>query len=246
MSVVIKLRTDALRWYQSFIIFFLLLITFSGKAQEVTISTDRPDQSDGVETVPFRKFQIEEGLTFAEKTVVNNLMLRYGLTNSTEVRLIADAGKENHLQGLQPLTLSVKQKIIRQHKVLPAITFVGDLSFGQLASNDYHSEQWPYSLKLAFENELSQKFTLSYNAGTSNEFRNLDLSLNLGYLPDEKWAVFIEYFSTLSEDEKEHNIDVGVLYLIHPLLQVDIAGGRSVFAKENRYFGTFGISYLFN
>lgn len=246
MSVVIKLRTDILRWCKSFIIFYLLLMPCFVKAQEVTINTDRPDQSDGVATVPFRKFQIEEGLTFAEKTVVNNLMLRFGVTNSTEVRLLADAGKENFLEGLQPLTLSVKQKIIRQHKVLPTITFVGDVSFGQLASNDYHSEQWPYSLKLAFENELSQKFTLSYNAGTSDEFRNLDLSLNLGYSPDEKWATFIEYFSTLSKDEKAHNIDVGVLYLIHPLLQVDIAGGRSLFAKENRYFGTFGISYLFN
>ncbi len=246
MSVVMKFRTDILRWCKSFIIFYLLLMPCFVIAQEVTISTDRPDQSDGVATIPFRKFQIEEGLTFAEKTIVNNLMLRFGVTNSTEVRLLADAGKEYHQEGLQPLILSVKQKIIRQHKVLPAITFVGDVSFGQLASNDYHSEQWPYSLKLAFENELSQKFTLSYNAGTSDEFRNLDLSLNLGYSPDEKWATFIEYFSTLNKDEKAHNIDVGVLYLIHPLLQVDIAGGRSIFAKENRYFGTFGISYLFN
>ncbi len=78
--------------------FFILLILFgvsiNCKAQEITINTDRPHQSDGVTTVPIGKFQIEEGVTLAKKTAINNLMVRYGITHSTEIRLLLDAGIE--------------------------------------------------------------------------------------------------------------------------------------------------------
>jgi len=116
-------------------------------AQETTINTDRPDQSDGVSTVAIGKFQIEEGITLAKNTAVNNLMIRYGITHSTEIRLLLDAGKEFENYGLQPITLSVKQRIIEQHKFTPAISFVGYLSYGQIATKDFQNNDWNYQLK---------------------------------------------------------------------------------------------------
>lgn len=109
---------------------FFCVISIINHAQENIINTDRPDQSDGVATITFKNFQIEEGINFAQNTFVNDLLLRYGFTKSTELRILIDAGKENHLQGLQPLTFSIKQKIVEQKKLLPAISFVGYISFG--------------------------------------------------------------------------------------------------------------------
>ncbi|MCO6460887.1 MAG: transporter [Saprospiraceae bacterium] len=173
-------------------------------------------------------------------------MVRYGITNSTEIRLLSDAGKEHENYGLQPVTLSLKQKIIGQKNIIPAISFVGYLSYDQLANKDFRNKEWPFHLLLAFENELSENLSISYNVGTSNQFKNLDLTLNMGYSPTAKISTFVEYFSSLGKISNEHNLDAGVLYLITPLFQADIAVGHSIFASDDRFFTTFGISYLFN
>lgn len=228
------------------LLLLLLAACQMGMAQEITINTDRPDQSDGVTTVPIGKFQVEEGITFAKKSVINNLMMRYGISNSTEVRLLVDAGKEYDNNGLQPLTLSLKQKIIEQDKIIPAITFVGYVSHGQLATRDFKNKDWNYQLKLAFNNDISDKFSLAYNLGTSNKFESLDLSAGLGYSVSDRTSTYIEYFSTINGVEAQHNTGLGAMYLITPLFQVDIACGHSIFAPDNRFFVVCGASYLFN
>lgn len=225
-------------------IFFLGILNYS-TAQDISINTDRPDQSDGVSTVPFQKIQLEEGITLSEHVFTNNLAVRYGLTHSTELRILLDFGAENSRYGLQPVTLSLKQKLINQKRFIPAISFVGYVSSGQLSSKDYRSSQWPFQLKLAFENEISEKWALSYNVGTSNQFKNLDLTFNLGFSPSDKISTFLEYFSTLNDLSFSHNLDAGVLYLFTPLLQADIALGSSIFTNNNQLFTTIGVSYLF-
>lgn len=139
------------------ILTLLLGVNTNCMAQEITINTDRPDQSDGVSTVPIGKFQIEEGVTLAKNTAINNLMMRYGITHSTEIRLLLDAGEEFKNYGLQPITLSLKQRIIEQHKFIPAISFVGYLSYGRIATKDFQNNDWPFQVKFAFENEITDR-----------------------------------------------------------------------------------------
>ena len=50
------------------------------------LNTDRPDQSEGVYTLPKGQFQIENGLVFSKEESSDNLMLRYGLITNTELR----------------------------------------------------------------------------------------------------------------------------------------------------------------
>ena len=222
------------------------LSTLNCLAQSVSINTDRPDQSDGTYTLTKNAFQIENGITLAKETFVNNLMLRYGATNSTEIRLLIDAGKENGLFGLKPLTISAKQRILEQKKWIPSMTLVGYATFGKLASNDFQENKISTELKLAFENELTDKFAVGYNIGQSESFENLTLSLGFYYTPIDKISTFVEYFSTVSHFTQEHNFDTGILYLLSPVLQIDFAIGHSIFAVDKRFFTTFGISYLFN
>lgn len=173
-------------------------------------------------------------------------MLRFGVTNSTELRLLADTGKENAINGLKPLVLSAKQRLIEQNKIIPAITFVGYVSFGNLASRNFQDNRITTALKLAFENELFEKFSLGYNIGSSNNFRDLNLTSGLAYAPNEKTTTYIEYFSTINKSEQKHNVDAGILIILIPALQIDLAFGHAIFAADSRFFTTFGISYLFN
>ncbi|HOZ89628.1 MAG: transporter [Bacteroidia bacterium] len=229
----------------TFQLFLLLLFTATHlRAQEENINTDRPDQSDGVYTLTKKHFQIEEGVTIGKNLFVNNLMLRYGLTNSTEIRLLSDVGKIDESNGFLPLTISVKQKIIKQKNLIPAITAVGYMSYEKIASKDFQTNNISYELKLAFENEVNENFTVSYNAGLTDEFKTFNYTLNLGYSPIEKLSLFAEYFGSVNSSV-QHNADAGILILLYPKLQVDIACGHSIADSDNRFYTTFGISYKF-
>lgn len=231
--------------YHLLFIFSLFISANSAIAQVESINTDRPDQSDGVYTIPKNTFQLENGITIAKQTVINNLMLRYGLTPSTEIRLLLDVGKEFENKGLLPISLSFKQRIIEQKEIIPAMTLVGYVAFEQLASKDFKGNKLPFEIKMAFENEINEKFSIGYNLGTSNQFKNLNLSVALGYNINDKISTFIEYFSTLSKNGNEHNIDAGILYIINPKLQIDIAYAQPIYGLENKPFGTIGIAYSF-
>lgn len=224
------------------IFFFISSFAF---AQEVEpINTDRPDQSDGTYILPQYMFQIEEGVTIADETIMNNLMLRFGLTGSTEVRLSIDAGKVYSLSGLFPIILSVKQSIIDQDDIIPAITLVGYLGFGKLASPSLSSDSYPAEFKVAFQNELSDKFSLGYNIGTSTWFEDLNTTFGLGYSATQDISLFIEYFSTFSKGfSPSHNIDLGVLYLLNNDLQLDVAFGKRIFIYSDNHYFTLGASY---
>ena len=102
--------------YHLSFIFSLFVSANNAIAQVESINTDRPDQSDGIYTIPKNTFQLENGITITKQTVINNLMLRYGLTPSTEIRLLLNAGKEFKNKGLLPISLSFKQRIIEQKK----------------------------------------------------------------------------------------------------------------------------------
>lgn len=209
--------------YHLSFIFSLFVSANNAIAQVESINTDRPDQSDGIYTIPKNTFQLENGITIAKQTVINNLMLRYGLTPSTEIRLLLNVGKEFKNKGLLPISLSFKQRIIEQKKIIPAMTLVGYIAFEQLANKDFKGNKLPFEIKMAFENEINNKFSIGYNLGISNQLKNLNLSVAIGYNITDKISTFIEYFSTLSKNGNEHNIDAGIMYVINPKLQIDIA-----------------------
>lgn len=208
------------------------------------INTDRPDQSDGTYIIPLNRLQIENGVIAAKNTILNDLMVRYGITNSTELRLNVDAGKEIG-SGLEPITFSFKQRLVRQKKWIPAITFVGYAQVGQLASRDFKSKNTNVDFRFAFENELNDQFSLTYNLGSTDGFRGFQPILELGYAPTNKVSVYVEYFGTIGEGWPQHNMDTGVLYLLRSDLQVDLALGNSLDRWGKRFYSTIGISYIF-
>lgn len=235
-----------------------MLVFCSGSllAQDAkTIDTDRPDQSDGVFTLPAGKFQIETGFLYGEigeDYFMNNTMLRLGLTKSTEVRLAVDYGHEFSSTGLMPVGLSIKQNLWQGQGVLPTTTLIGSLSLPFLASSEFETDKAAWGITLAFENGLSDTFSLAYNLGFSTDGYSDDLiwvwTTNLGYSVSEKVAVFAEYFGNYADKFRPaHNVDFGVLWLLQNNLQLDLALGTSVFTDaEKNQFATLGFSYRFD
>ncbi|HRB30775.1 MAG TPA: transporter [Ferruginibacter sp.] len=122
---------------------------------------------------------------------------------------------------------------------------MGYISNEKWASKAFRGNDIQYELKLAMENEISEKFSLGYNVGASNEFKNLNITAGISYAASNKISTYVEYFSSLSKAANEHNADIGVLYLLKPKLQLDISVGNALFSKANRFYTTTGVSYWF-
>ncbi|MDR2206492.1 MAG: transporter [Flavobacteriaceae bacterium] len=222
----------------------LFLLFVSGFVfSQTPINTDRPDQSDGVYVLPKNKMQIENGFTFAEKTALNNFMFRYGLSGSTEIRALLDFGMQNSEKGLLPATFSIKQRIVSQKGIFPAITFSGYVSSGYLASKAFHNHEFTFSFITAFENKITDSFAVSYNIGTSSFHKDILFTACFNYAFSEKLTGFAEYFSNFEKTLKpNHNTDFGLLYLMNSNFQIDLATGISI-AEQPNLFVTTGISF---
>ena len=228
----------------TFLVLIILAASVNCFSQEIEyINTDRPDQSDGVYILTKNNIQIEDGITIGKKTYLNNLMVRYGLTKSTEVRFLLDVGQSEGVKGILPVTFSLKQRLIEQNKLIPAITFVGYIAAGPLASNNFNGNDFPTELKLAFENEITDNFAISYNVGTSDWFKDLNFTCNGGFSISNRSSIFLEYFSTFTKNFSQHNIDTGFLYSLTPKFQIDCAFGCSIFDEFDNLFFSCGIGY---
>lgn len=222
-------------------LFFLLLITSTLYSQQFDdVNTDRPDQSEGVYTLPKNKFQLEDGFTFSDENISNNLMLRYGFFNGTEIRLSSDIEK-NKSENIQVdnLVLSFKQRILQERESLPAITLVGYLAYKNPL------KQWQTDIYLAFENNISEKFVLCYNVGTSNFFKELNVTTQFGYSINKDLYTFLEYFAVFGNQFPVHNFDTGLLYCITSDFQIDVSFGRSIFNENSNWFVSTGFAYRF-
>lgn len=222
--------------------FFLWFVLSSVICAQQTgyINTDRPDQSEGIYTLLKGKFQIEDGFTFSDENISNNLMLRYGLVDGTEIRLSSDFEK-NNLERIQVdnVTLSCKQRIFEEKDNLPALTLVGYLAYKK------YPKEWQTDIYLAFENNFSEKFVLCYNVGTSDFFRHLNITTQLGYSFTNQCYTFLEYYAVFGKQLPLHNFDTGILYAFNPNFQVDMCLGHSIFRQDDSWFVSVGVSHRF-
>lgn len=220
------------------LLFSVILIGGMVQAQDL-ISTDRPDQSEGVYVLPRRQLQLETGITFSKNSLTNSTMLRYGIGKSTELRL------ENGLQTLgkfstNAIVLSAKQKIFESDNNLPSITGIGYLSYTPDADKPFSTDA-----VLAFQQEISPKFSMDWNIGIKEQFQSFIWTSILNYSPKDELNFFAEYFADFGNRAPNHGIDFGVMYIINPNFQIDFALGQSIFTTDGEPFATAGISYRF-
>lgn len=244
----------------------LLFSAFSIAAQttDEPINTDRPDQSDGTYVMPKGIFQLETGLSSVQVNggfddITQNTLLRYGLVKKLELRLLVNEGAASddgfhHTRFvLYPLTISAKYALCEQHGILPAVSAVGYLQLPFAATKEYQLDYAAPVFLLAFQNDINKRWTLGYNAGISWDGVEDDpfyiARMSLALTVNSKVSVYAEYFGNYaSGTEPEHNIDLGICYLLKPRLQLDFAMGAELSSPGDQFvtFLTSGISYRFH
>lgn len=229
-----------------FFYFILFLIFIDANAQNnEQINSDRPDQSEGTYILTKNSFQIENGLLLQDKEMINNLMIRYGLTKKTEFRIVSDFGLKNFDDDLNTIGISFKHNLLEQNKAIPEITLVGYYR-NKIKNKFEFQKNENYALIIAFQNILSEKLIVGYNLGTNSFGKSIITTFFTNYIFSKKITAYAECFSYfLKTEASNYNFDIGLFYSVNHSLQFDIAYGQTINKITNPYL-TIGFSVKFD
>jgi hypothetical protein len=235
----------------------LFLAGHSVKAQNV-INTDRPDQSDGSHIVEKKHLQLETGLQFSKLNKITNsldnvTLIRYGVTKKFEVRLLnqySTIRDSSTVSGLQPLTISFKNQLCKQHGVLPKITLVSYFHLPFALSKTFQADHFGYAFTLALRHELNSKLKLYTNIGLMEDQQTTDISylstVEFNYNVTDKFSSFIEYYGNYAKHVPATNgMDIGFIYVLKNNFAIDLALGSPTLKLGVTRFISFGTSIRF-
>ena len=140
----------------------LLLVTLLpllalAQSEEAGFTADRPGATTGVDVLPKGRVQWETGFGYERTKVVedvavttwtvNSSLLRWGISESAELRLQADYLytdiEGTHVKGLSNVALGTKVKLFEGWKAVPAVSLLGNVLVP--SSNEYKSDTQRHS-----------------------------------------------------------------------------------------------------
>lgn len=239
---------------------YLYLFVFLLASQNInaqSIVTDRPDQTESASVVGRGVLQIESGAVLAftgenmlatREILVPSTLIRYGVTNKIEVRVMNQIGAlktpMQQFQGMSDLEAGVKIQLHQREECSNEVAFLSHIIF-PTGTSPLSNGTFGILNRLAVSHELAENIGLGYNAGY-NYFGSgkgdLVYSLALGIAVTDKTSVFIEPYGDFVEfNELMANLDAGITYLVNPDLQLDFAFGTGINHTMN--FISAGISW---
>jgi hypothetical protein len=241
----------------------LLCVSFIARVQAdggVTIATDRPSVTASSTVVPKGGLQIESGLQATDSAGqwtldFPELLMRYGLLEKTELRLIAPdyflnlPVEGSGAPGFGDTTVGVAQQLgpIGGFN-LALIPFVS-LPTGarRISSGGYDPGlQLPWSRALPANWTVAGQLASYWPTvdGTRNHTSELTLLLDR-QLPDARWDIFIEYVADLPQHGGSRQLlHLGTAYKPSPHHQIDLHAGVGLTHAAPTGFVGFGYSYL--
>src|SRR6187402_1829792 len=158
--------------------YILLLLTCFSKSlaqEKEPIETDRPDQTETPAIVPKGMFQMENGFSFektngdSEVLLLPSSLIKYGLNDRFEFRLIAEFASEktndNKISGINPVLVGFKVAIAEEKGIWPKVSFISHLMIPDLASSELKTAYYAPRFRFTMQHTLSDKISLGYNLG---------------------------------------------------------------------------------
>lgn len=227
--------------------------------QEVlpSIQLDRPDQTECPYIVPKNHFQFESGFTYEkvneneENFLYPTLLTKYGVNDKFELRLITEltTNKINSypINGLNPVKVGFKTKLIEENGIIPLTSFIAHLSLPFLSTEKLTSTYFAPSFRFTMQHTLTDKISLGYNIGAEWNGENAEptfiYTLTSGFALSEKIGTYIELYGFLPQKEKsEHRIDGGLTFLAKKNIMFDISGGLGLTENAPKYYTSLGFS----
>jgi len=181
---------------------FIGLIFFYGYAlAQGPISTERPTQSIGSLVLPPNSFQVEQGFTYRDDTLVLDGLFRMAVSTLGEVRVMTFYDTPKIIWG-------AKVNLLAKNEFRPGLAIKVDMAEG-FALTDY---------RISFDQKISQKTDLVVNLGSADRFY---WALAFGYGLTRKFSTYLEAY--WEKDYQQYN--TGLTYQITSEWQVDFNTG---------------------
>lgn len=228
--------------------------------QDKKIETDRPGESQSTSEVQQGYLQVESGLRKEGQKGGDYTFfhprsdIKYGLSERFELRAeLASTDekmfsqKEYHY-GLEPVELGFKAKLTEAKGARPATSFYTQVGIPTLASADHRKEHVFPKMRLLFENKLTDKIKLEYNAGAEWDGEETAPQWLYTLAPEfelsDKWEAFVETYAYLqSGATAQHYLDGGFAFYPGKNLKLDLWGGKGLSSGALDYFVSFGVSF---
>jgi len=250
------------------------LSALAGAAEPDEIVTDRPDFVESSNVVGKGRFQIETSFAqernkangFKERTWSTPTLLRYGISESLELRLETDGrmrattdnlntGARVTESGYADSALGVKWHMADENGWFPSLGVLAhvDLDSG---SSAFRAPGTGGSLRLAAEWELPDEFSLGVMPGLATQrsddggrYTSAIFGIVLGKGWTDRFRTFVEYsapqIARARNGGSVTTFDVGGAYLIADNMQVDAAVSRGLNKNTPDWSWTVGFSIKF-
>lgn len=249
-----------------------ILSPFCGWAQGAEeLNTDRPNLTQSPAVVPRGSLQVEAGMQYQKEHVgifrhkellYPEVLLRLGLLSWAELRLQGafkkeawerldpDTGPEpDDRKGLENLQAGTKMHVFPGRGVLPEMGLLATLTL-PVGHKDFRPPHVALDGRLLFNNKISERLELQYNAGYRKRQSPDDnrgewvytASANLKL--SDKLSCFSEFFGYKARaGAPENTLDAGLLVLLLPSLQWDLIGGLGLSQSAPDFFAGTGLSW---
>ncbi len=225
-----------------YISFLLIFLGYSAISQ--TIATDRPSALTENSTSLYKNgIQLESGfliqLDSGETQPISapNLLLRYGLTEKTELRLMNDVLVDEENVELGVWTIGAKIQLYKSDKV--NLSVLPSIQISSVYDDIGSLSEQPINAKVIGNYVVSKANSVGYTIGYTLNNNEIGYSLFLGHNFSDKISTFIELYGF----NNQLNIDAGLAYLIQDKLQFDAYFGTGL--NNKMVFTSVGLSYLY-
>jgi hypothetical protein len=235
-----------------------ILINFATYAQD-KIESERPSETISPQVLGRSAFQAEVGYTEHHIQTGDrvweqpNALLRYGLLDKLELRLNLVSEKQSlhsegiFRKGLRPVELGAKASIFETKDKKFCSSVKAQVGIPFLASSYHETDKAYHRVRLLIENQISDKFRISYNAGSDWDSQQQEQNWVYTFSPEleltDKIESFIEVYGHAREHSSpEHILDAGIGYYSSPAAKLDLSAGVGLTPNSPDYFLSFGIS----
>lgn len=232
------------------------------QAQDDTISTERPTETQSPHLVPRGYLQTETGF-HKEATGKDFILfhprttLRYSISKKVELRAELHSVSEKRYSeqeqyfGLRPLQIGVKTPLLKENGWMPKTSLMTMIGIPTLAAEALKARHLFPLIRLLMENRLTEKLELDYNIGAEWDGTGkrpqwiVTIEPQMSIAP--RWQVFVEAYSRWQQgEEAEHVVDAGLGFFISPNLKLDVVAGSGLSQQAPDYFIGTGISFRFH
>lgn len=240
------------------LLLLLLNVTFAF-AQEAEFTADRPGASTGPGIVAKGVVQWEQGVQYdgdgaKGSFTFSNTLLRYGLFEGVELRLCGDAllydKAGSWSAAFSGAGIGAKIRCFEGKGAIPAISVLADFAVPCTGTSGFTAENFAPSLYLLFENSLSDRLALGYNAGAewdgSAPSPATFLALCLECSITERIGCFVESYSYLSKAGNQYCADWGLSCMLGRKVQADVAASLDLRDPRHCWAVSLGVAWQIN